>query len=131
MAGFIPYQYPHDVDPMAYYEFASGLNVKPGDALYINGGKLALATGTQKPAFISNVRVVSTVAGVKYPVQPVMPGTIYETELAEASESIAVGAKYTIAATADGITATTTNGVAEVVAYDGKTAGSRVLVKFA
>ena len=75
-------------------------------------------------------KVEQTTDGQMVHVERVREETVYETELSVASASIAKGAKYTIDTTGGMITATTDGGVAEVVDYDGTTAGSKVRVRF-
>lgn len=53
----------------------------------------------------------------------------FETALSVAATGIKVGGKHTIDTTGSLITATTTDGVAEVVTFDGTAAGSRVVVR--
>lgn len=52
------------------------------------------------------------------------PGVIFEAPLTVESASIAVGTAYTV--TADGVTATTSNGVFVVTEFDGKASGDLV-----
>ena len=57
----------------------------------------------------------------------------FETTLGVApteSATVAVGNKVTIHTDGASVTATTTSGVAEVLAIDGQTVGSRVVVRF-
>ena len=57
----------------------------------------------------------------------------FETTLGVApaeSATVSVGNKLTIHTDGASVTATTTNGVAEVLAIDGQTVGSRVVVRF-
>lgn len=88
----------------------------------------ALATGTAAPAYVA-VEERSAGAGYVNAVR-VTDDLVFETELSEASASIAVGTKYTISADGGKITATATSGVAEVVSFDGKAAGDTVRVRF-
>lgn len=88
----------------------------------------AVASGTSAPAYIA---VEERAAGAGYVnAIRVTDGDVFETQLSEASSSIAVGTKYTISADGAKITATSTSGVAEVVSFDGKAAGDTVCVRF-
>lgn len=127
---FIPHTY-DDGQPMPFEKLpvTGDLAIGVGTALYVTGGKLALATGTQAPTYISRVVRDATTDGEYIEVERVADKVIYETELSVDSASIAIGTKYTIDATGGKITATTTSGVAEVVNFDGKTAGDLVRVR--
>lgn len=111
----------------------ASLAAKVGMALYLASGVLAKATATQKPEFICmEDTTAGATAGETYlHVIRVQPTIEFETVLSEASASIARGAKYTIGTDAGSITATATNGVAEVVDYEGKAQGDKVTVRFA
>ena len=103
--------------------------VKAGDALVLSSGTAALAAGTNTPVYISMASSAASDAARQIPVIRVDKATVYQTKLSEASSSIAVGAKYTLAETGDSITATTTGGVAEVVSFDGMAEGDFVRVR--
>lgn len=127
----LPYSYDDSrPDSFEYIVGTTGISVKVGTALYFASGKLAIATGTTKPEYISMSEIASVAANQEIPVIRVSDDTVYETELSTASAAIALGAKYTLDATGSKITATTSGGVAEVVAYDGKAAGDKVRVRF-
>ena len=105
---------------------------KVGQALYMNGGVLALATGTTKPTYVSMCeRETACTAGDLIPVVRVNADMIFGTTFSASASSVKPGMKVTIATTGDQVTATTTDGIAEVIAKDGDTAGSAVLVRFA
>lgn len=128
---FLPYSYDESrPDSFEYKQVAGSLALKVGTALVFSSGKLTTATGTSKPEYISMTEIASTTAGEKIAVIRVSDDTVYETELSVSSSSIVLGAKYTIDTTGGKITATTSGGVAEVVAYDGKAAGDKVRVRF-
>lgn len=114
--------------PFEYMQ-AGALTLEIGTALTVTAGKLALATATTAPTYISQF-LGTTVDGDIIPVTRVQSEMIYETELSVASADIAVGKKYTIDATGGKITATDTGGVAEVTALEGTAVGSKVLVRF-
>lgn len=91
----------------------------------------AVATGTTAPKFISMARLtIPRNESARVPVIPADADVIFETQLSEASASIAVGTKYTIDTTGGMITSTSTSGVAEVLGFDGTAKGSKVRVKF-
>ena len=103
---------------------------KVGTLLKLVSGTLAVCAATDVPEFICvGDRSAESAASFEVPVIRIDKNAVYETTLSVASSSIAEGAKYT---TANGtqITATTTNGVAEVVSFDGKAAGDTVRVRF-
>lgn len=127
----LPYSYDKaKPDHFEYKPITGSLSIKVGTALAFSGGKLAIATGTTKPEYISMTEIASTTDGEDIAVIRVSDDTVYETELAVASSAIALGAKYTLDTNGEKITATTTNGVAEVVAFEGKAAGDKVRVRF-
>lgn len=127
----LPYSYDKaKPDHFEYKPVTGSLSIKVGTALAFSGGKLAIATGTTKPEYISMTEIASTTDGEDIAVIRVSDDTVYETELSVASSAIALGAKYTLDTNGEKITATTTNGVAEVVAFEGKAAGDKVRVRF-
>ena len=69
-------------------------------------------------------------AGTVIPVIRVLPDMIWETAAQAALTSIKLGDKVTLHTDGMQVTATKTNGVAEVVDMDGTNVGSRVLVRF-
>ena len=116
--------------PFEYLPAGAGLTLEPGTALKMAGGVLAIASGTDVPAYISETSAASTTEGQTIAVSRVDGARIYETELSEAAEALSPGAKHTIDATGGKITATATGGAAEVVGYEGKAAGDKVRVRF-
>lgn len=115
--------------PFEAQPIAGSLAIGVGTMLIMSSGKLALATGANKPTYLSMEARSATVDGEIIGVQRVSPKTTFETELSEEATSLARGAKQTISADGNQITATTTNGVAEVVSFDGTAAGSKVRVR--
>lgn len=99
-----------------------------GEALTLSSGKATKATGTTKPEYICAEKKTA-VSGDKISVYLVEPNQEYET-VTSADGTLVVGTKYTIDSTGLKVTATSTSGVAEVVAVDGATAGSVALVRF-
>jgi len=128
--SFKPHTYDDGVGlPFEYFPVTGSLAVNSGTMLLITSGKMALATGANKPTYVCISNIAETTTGETIAVQRVDPKTIFETTLSEADSDIAIGEKHTISADGNQITATTTNGVAEVVSFDGTDAGSKVRVR--
>ena len=105
---------------------------KVGMALVQSAGDLAIATGTTAPTYISMCEKDSAcTAGDIIPVIRVSKDMVFETTFSAAATSIKLGSKVTLHAS-DGmsVTATTTDGVAEVVYMDGTASGSMCRVRF-
>lgn len=119
------------VPPFEYLP-AGAITPKVGMALTVNSsGQLALASGTTKPTYISMCdRESALTAGDIIPVIRVEGGMIFGVELSAAGTSLKLGNKVTI--TTDGlrVTATTTDGVAEIVGINGTAIGDEALVRF-
>ena len=99
-----------------------------GDALVYSTGKVAAASGANKPAFICATSVVAA-SGDKIAVNPVYAGQTWKTTFSADGSALKAGAKVTISADGKKVTATTTSGVA-TLAEDGGATGASVLVKF-
>ena len=132
MRGFIPYSNASGrVTPWEYLPCGA---IRPviGMALTVASGKLAIATGTTRPAYISMYEAEDTLAaGTIIPVIPVLPDEIFDTTCSAGLSGVEVGDKVPLhASNGCQVTGTTTDGVAAIVAKDGDAAGSRVLVKF-
>lgn len=118
------------VPPIEYLP-AGAITPKVGMALVQSSGNLALAAGTAKPAYISMCECETALtAGELIPVIRVEDGMIFGTELSAAGTSLKLGAKVTIATDGLRVTATTTDGVAEIVSMHGTAIGDEVLVRF-
>ena len=118
------------VPPIEYMP-AGAITPKMGMALTMSGGNLAIASGTTVPSYVSMVECESALtAGTVIPVIRVLPDMIWETAAQAALTSIKLGDKVTLHTDGMQVTATKTNGVAEVVDMDGTNVGSRVLVRF-
>lgn len=118
------------VPPIEYLP-AGAITPKMGMALTMSGGNLAIASGTTVPSYVSMVECESALtAGTVIPVIRVLPDMIWETAAQAAMTSIKLGDKVTLHTDGMQVTATKTNGVAEVVDMDGTNVGSRVLVRF-
>lgn len=103
-----------------------------GMALVQTSGNLAIAAGANKPTYISMCeRETACTAGDLIPVMRVQPDMIFETTFSAAATSIKLGSKVTLSADGLQATATTTDGVAEVVGMDGTAVGAVVRVRFA
>lgn len=126
----------HSVDdghvPSIEYLPCSAITPKVGMALIQTSGNLAIATGTNKPTYISMCeKTAACTAGDIIPVIRVDDRTVYETTFSAAATSVALGAKVTLHASSGlQVTATTTDGIAEVVGMDGTAVGSAVRVRF-
>jgi len=119
--------------PGIEYLPCGAITPKAGMALMQSSGNLAIATGTNKPTYISMCeRETACTAGELIPVMRVQPDMIFETNWSAAASSVKLGSKVTLHAS-DGmqVTATTTDGVAEVVGIDGTAVGDTVRVRFA
>lgn len=104
---------------------------KVGDALAISSnGLVAKVSGTANPEFISCGAGTLTSAD-KLAVNPIYEGYEFETTFADTATTLKVGTKVTIHTDSAQVTATTTNGVAEIVdILGGGASGSKVIVKF-
>lgn len=117
---FVPYKTKDGaVIPWEYLP-CSAITPKIGMALVQSAGNLAIAAGTNAPAYISMVEKDSAcTAGDLIPVIRVDHDTIFETTNSAAFSSIKRGDKVTLhASNGLQVTATTTSGVAEVVDFD-------------
>ncbi|MBR3585059.1 MAG: hypothetical protein IKO00_03450 [Oscillospiraceae bacterium] len=108
----------------------SAITPKNGMAMVLSSGKLAIASGTNKPEFICIEQHSAAVsAGDLVTVVRVEPDTDYETVLS-ASGALNIGDKVTLASDGLRVTATTASGVAEIVAMEGTASGDTVIVRF-
>lgn len=82
-----------------------------------NAGKLVKCGQTTKPEFICmyDSKGVAPTAGDRIPVIRVAKDIVFETTCSADNSSVAIGTLVTLSADADQVTATPTNGVAEVV----------------
>ena len=109
------------------------ITISVGMALVLSSGHLVKATGTTKPTYISMTDKVVTTDGDLVPVVRVDSGIIFETTNTAAMSGVGIGAKVTLHTDALQVTATTSSGVAEVVAKDAaadSAAGGMVRVRF-
>lgn len=104
---------------------------KVGMAMTQTSGNLAVAAGAVKPTYICACEKESAcTAGDIIPVMRVLPDMVLETTISAAATSIKLGSKVTLSADGLQVTATTTDGVAEVVYMEDTAAGSVVRVRF-
>lgn len=114
---------------------AGAITPKVGMALVQTSGNLAIATGANAPTYLSMIEKDSAcTAGDLIPVIRVDHDTIYETSNSASFASIKKGDKVTLhASNGLQVTATKTDGVAEVVDFDDVAAsgtGGKVYVRF-
>lgn len=109
----------------------SAITPKNGMAMLLSSGKLAIATGANKPEFICVEEHSAAVsAGDLVTVVRVEPDTECETTLSAAG-ALNIGDKVTLHASSGmQVTATTASGVAEIVAMEGTASGDTVIVRF-
>lgn len=118
------------VAPVEYMP-AGAITPKYGMALTMASGKLAICAGANKPAYVSVIeKDVACEAGELIPVVRVEDGMIFTTTLSAAGTSLVPGVKVTIAAGGMQATATTTDGVAEVVEIVDPAVGGEIRVRF-
>ena len=118
--------------PGIEYLPCSAITPKVGMALVQSSGNLAIATGTTAPTYISMCEKDSAcTAGDIIPVIRVSKDMVFETNFSAAATSVKLGNKVSLLAS-DGmsVTATTTDGVAEVVYMDGTASGAMCRVRF-
>mgnify|MGYP006916105628 CR=1 FL=1 len=113
---------------------AGAITPKAGMALVQSSGNMAIASGTTAPTYLSMIEKDSAcTAGDIIPVIRVDHDTIYETTNQASFASIKRGDKVTLHTDGLQVTATKTNGVAEVVDFDDAAAsgaGGKVWVRF-
>lgn len=114
--------------PWEYLEASALGACKVGMALTLTDGKLAKATATVRPSYISMFEG-TVVAGDRIPVIRVLPDTRFKTQLSAAGTALKVGDKVTIDTTAMLATATTASGVLELVEILGTAIGDSVIVR--
>lgn len=114
--------------PWEYLEASALGACKVGMALTLTDGKLAKATATVRPSYISMFEG-TVAAGDRIPVIRVLPDTRFKTQLSEAGTALKVGDKVTIDTTAMLATATTASGVLELVEILGTAIGDSVIVR--
>ena len=116
--------------PIEYKAATADESYAVGEALKVASGAVTKCTGAVKPAYVC---VGPANAAGEVPCVAVQDYMEFETTLGVAptdSNTVAVGNKVTLHTDGMSVTATTTSGVAEVMAIDGQTVGSRVVVRF-
>lgn len=118
--------------PAAEYMPAGAIIPKVGMALVADAnGNLVAATGANKPTYICMVeKEVALTAGDEIPVIRVSGDMIFETVSSVAMTSVKRGEKVTLSTDGMAVTATKTDGVAEVVDILDTASGGRVHVRF-
>ena len=117
--------------PSIEYLAAGAITPKVGMALVQADGKLAVASGTTAPTYLSMCEARQTLtAGDIIPVIRVEKDLILETSFSAAATAVELGDKVTVHTDGMQVTATTTGGVAEVVYMDGTASGSMCRVRF-
>ncbi len=127
----------HSIDgsghiPGIEYLPCSAITPKVGMALTQTSGKLAIATGTTAPTYISLVEKSAAVtAGDIIPVMRVNHDMIFETTFSASASGVDLGEKVTLHASSGlQVTATEASGVAEVVWKAGSASGDKCRVRF-
>ena len=114
------------------YMPASAIVPKAGLPLYMDGGVLAVASGTTKPTHLCLCeRETALEEGEIIPVMRIDGAIVFETSNSASLEGVHLGDKVTLAADGTQVTATTEGGIAEIVYKEGDAAGSTVRVRFA
>lgn len=109
----------------------AAITPKRGMLMKLDSGKLAKASGTDKPEFLCVEEHAAAVsAGDPVTVVRIEPDTEYETVFSAAATGLGPGDKVTIATDGLRVTGTTTSGVAEIVAAEGTASGDTVTVRF-
>lgn len=122
---------PWEYLPVGAIASTAYVTTKVGMAMTQTDGSLAVASGTTKPTYISmREQDTALTADDLIPVVRVQPDVIFETELSAAGTSLKVGNKVTIETDGLRVTATTTEGVAEIVEILGTAIGDKVRVRF-
>jgi len=123
----------HTADSLAIEYLPCGaICPKAGMALTQTSGNLAIAAGTTKPTYISLYDSPAAIAaGTVIPVLRIDDQMVFETCWSINASTIKLGDKVTLHAF-DGlrVTATTNNGVAEVVYIEGTNTGDMCRVRF-
>lgn len=117
--------------PGIEYLPAGAITPKVGMALTVSSGKLAVASGTTAPSYISMCeRETACTAGELIPVIRVGKDMILETMLSADGSAVSIGDKVTLHTDGMKVTATKTGGVAELVYMDAPDVGAMCRVRF-
>ena len=99
----------------------AGANLGVGILVKYSSGVLVAAS--TDPEYVT---LGSAKSGELIPVKRILEDEIYETTFNASASSLHLGDKVTVASNGDQVTATTTNGIFEIVAMDGTSSGSKV-----
>lgn len=110
---------------------AGAITPKVGMALTQTNGLLAVAAGTTRPSYISMMESnAALTSGDLIPVIHVDDNALYDVTNSAAFTSIKVGDKVTISSDGMQVTATKTDGVAQVANIGDTPVGSTITVRF-
>lgn len=113
---------------------SAGVAYSFGSMLALSSGALVNCTATTKPQFLCGEDVGAN-EKTEITVYPIDANQIFETKISASPASLHVGSKVTLAVNgtaADGVTATTTSGVAEIFDLCGAVAaGDKICVRIA
>ncbi len=98
-----------------YFEGTEGGVFTYGEPLVIKNGKLTQCAPTEKPTFISLGDISCEDGSYLVPVMRVFSFYVFDCPFEEDASSLKIGDKVTLASDGDGVTTTTSNGVAEIV----------------
>jgi 1-aminocyclopropane-1-carboxylate deaminase/D-cysteine desulfhydrase-like pyridoxal-dependent ACC family enzyme len=117
-------------NPIIEMKPAAAATYGVGETLKVNAstGYVEKTYGTNKPEYISAFSGAVS-AGAQIAVNPVYKGQTWQTTFAADGSALKVGAKVTIHTDSAQVTATTTSGVATLVA-NGAATGGMAIVKF-
>ena len=109
----------------------SAIQPKIGMGMVFSSGKLAKVGATAKPEYICMTEADAAVAaGTEIQVLRVLPDMVFEAITSANASSNALGSFVTIADDGIRVTATPTNGKAELVGKDDGSTGTKVYVRF-
>lgn len=115
------------VPPIEYHDGKAGEEFVCGELLTLGEDGLTKCAPTKSPTHlcVGKRQLNGTV-----PATRVHPDIEYAGPLTEDGKALKIGNKVTVSAEATGFTATTTGGVAEIVAMEGTAPGDLVRVRF-
>lgn len=117
--------------PFEYLPTTENETYVAGQTLKLASGKLTKASGADIPLFIAETSYVAPAASPAVLAVSRIPKTMrYQTTNAADLSSVPLGSKVTIHTDGLQVTATTTNGIAEIVSKSGNAVGSRITVRF-
>jgi hypothetical protein len=117
--------------PMEYLPMKAGVSYKVGCGVVLSSGVAELATGTTAPTHVCVTETTGVTGGFLQAFR-VLKDMTFLCDLTADGTSLQIGDKVTIATDAINVTATKTDGVAEIVDFPAgtKTSGAPVLIKF-